>query len=576
MESCNNLNYIYQVDNPSDCERYNMLEHALKMQNRVEDLNNIIDLMSPPKDITYICPSGSAKDIKVAIIGAGEAGLSAAFELRKIGCKITLFEASQRIGGKVYTYYFDRNNRKFGEFGEMSIPISHYTTWHYINLFNLETSPFVNNNNNALFYIRDERAVNDPKGKLVAKKIHPKFGLSKGDKRKLREQADKEVYLKYLNSLTIEERRELIEIKDKYSEGIKEIDKLSYRKAYEKAGFTEEAISMLGYIDESKQFFQLSLTEILQKYYTADSEFNYYIKDGMINLPLSLYRALLEDNEKIYKSIDKNQLGSVDIKMGTPIEGIYKSELENKVTLKYTEDETRKENLEKFDYVICTIPFQSLRRVDIKPNFNAKKIQAINEMNYEISQKIYLYLKERFWEMGGKSRGIVGGRTSTDLPLGSIYYPSDHSKAVNDKYGDYILKSGTSPKDPGVLLASYSWGKEAMILGNENLKLQISDVIRYIEKVHNLQPHYINDNLIDYKSLIWSDVEYIWGSGTLSKPEDKILFSYDVKLPEMGNRVFFAGEHISQKHGTQQGSLQSGMIAANEVAEQIMGNNSEM
>ena len=112
-----------------------------------------------------------------------------------------------------------------------------------------------------------------------------------------------------------------------------------------------------------------------------------------------------------------------------------------------------------------------------------------------------------------------------------------------------------------------------MLLGNENAELQIRDAIRYIEKIHNLPLHYIDDNLIDYKSLIWSDVQYIWGAGALSKPEDKILFSYGAKMPEMNNRVFFAGEHISQKHGTQQGSLQSGMIAANEVAERIMINN---
>ncbi|MCR1950896.1 FAD-dependent oxidoreductase [Clostridium sp. DSM 100503] len=572
MESCNNSMYINQVDNPSDDERYNMLEYILKNQKRVNDIDNIVELMSPPTDITNICPSGYAKGIKVAIIGAGEAGLSAAFELRKIGCDITLFEASQRIGGKVYTYYFDRKNRKYGELGEFSIPISHYTTWHYINLFNLETKPFVNNNNNSLFYIRGEKALNDQKGKQVSKNIYPKFELSNSDKKKLKEQVDKEFYKEYLESLTPEERRELLEIKDKYSEKIVKIDKLSYRKAYENAGFSEEAISMLGYLDGSKQFFQLGLMEMLQRYYTADSEFNYYIKDGMINLPLSLYEALFDENEKIYKNIDKDKLGKVKVKMRTPVEGIYGLEIEDRIVLKYVEREMNREVLESFDYVICTAPFQSLRRMDIEPSFSSKKIRAINEMNYETSEKIYFYLKERFWEMGGKSKGIVGGRTFTDIPLVSIYYPSDHSESVSDKIGSYILKPGTSPKEPGVLLVSYSWGKESMLLGSENTELQISDAIRYIEKIHNLPLHYIDDNLIDYKSLIWSDVQYIWGSGALSKPEDKILYSYGAKMPEMNNRVFFAGEHISQKHGTQQGSLQSGMIAANEVAEKILLN----
>ncbi|MBS5307637.1 NAD(P)/FAD-dependent oxidoreductase [Clostridium tertium] len=573
MESWNNLKYVYQVDNPSDDERYNMLEYILKDQKRVDDINNIVELMSPPTDITNICQSGYGKDIKVAIIGAGEAGLAAAVELRKIGCDITLFEASQRIGGKVYTYYFDRKNNKYGELGEISIPVSHYTTWHYINLFNLETRPFVNNNNNSLLYIRGAKALNDQKGKQVVKNIHPKFDLSNSDKKKLKEQVDKKFYKKYLEFLTLEERRELLEIKDKYSEKIEQIDKLSYRKAYENAGFSEEAISMLGYLDGSKQFFQIGLMEILQRYYTVDSEFNYYIKDGMINLPLSLYGALFDENEKIFNGIDKEKLGNVKAKMGTPVEGIYSSETEDRITIKYAEGEMKKEVLEKFDYVICTIPFQSLRRMDIEPNFNSRKIRAINEMNYETSGKIYLYLKERFWEMGGKSKGIVGGKTFTDIPLVSIYYPSDHSEALNDKIGSYILKPGSSPKESGVLLVSYSWCNEAMLLGNENAELQIRDAIRYIEKIHNLPLHYIDDNLIDYKSLIWSDVQYIWGAGALSKPEDKILFSYGAKMPEMNNRVFFAGEHISQKHGTQQGSLQSGMIAANEVAERIMINN---
>lgn len=573
MESWNNLKYVYQVDNPSDDERYNMLEYILKDQKRVDDINNIVELMSPPTDITNICQSGYGKDIKVAIIGAGEAGLAAAVELRKIGCDITLFEASQRIGGKVYTYYFDRKNNKYGELGEISIPVSHYTTWHYINLFNLETRPFVNNNNNSLLYIKGAKALNDQKGKQVVKNIHPKFDLSNSDKKKLKEQVDKKFYKKYLEFLTLEERRELLEIKDKYSEKIEQIDKLSYRKAYENAGFSEEAISMLGYLDGSKQFFQIGLMEILQRYYTVDSEFNYYIKDGMINLPLSLYGALFDENEKIFNGIDKEKLGNVKAKMGTPVEGIYSSETEDRITIKYAEGEMKKEVLEKFDYVICTIPFQSLRRMDIEPNFNSRKIRAINEMNYETSGKIYLYLKERFWEMGGKSKGIVGGKTFTDIPLVSIYYPSDHSEALNDKIGSYILKPGASPKESGVLLVSYSWCNEAMLLGNENAELQIRDAIRYIEKIHNLPLHYIDDNLIDYKSLIWSDVQYIWGAGALSKPEDKILFSYGAKMPEMNNRVFFAGEHISQKHGTQQGSLQSGMIAANEVAERIMINN---
>ncbi len=570
MNACNNSNSLYQIDNPSDCERYKMIEYILKMQNRLDDLDNIIDLMSPPKDITNICPPGYAKNIKVAVIGGGEAGLSAAFELRKIGCNITLFEASDRIGGRVYTYYFDRSKRYYGELGPMSIPVSHETTWHYINLFKLNTSPFVNNNTNTLLYVRGKRAVNNPKGKYISRNIFHEFLLTDSDRNKVRSQLNRKFYQKYLDALTSEERKELVETKPEYLKSIEDIDKLSYRRAYENEEFSEDAISMLGYLEGSHQFFRLSLTEILQQYYTVDSEFTYGINNGMINLPFSLYKAICGNLEEVYKGIDKDKLGCVDIKMGSPIDGIYSSSSNNKILLKYKECGTSRENLEEYDYVICAIPFTSLRRVEINPLFTVTKMQAINEMNYETAQKVYLYIKERFWEMGNASKKIVGGRSFTDLPLTSVYYPSDHAKPVSNKYGKWTLKPDASPEEPGALLASYSWCHEAVRLGNENPELQVNDVIRYLEKMHELPPHYINENFIDYKSLIWSDVQYIWGAGALSKPQEKTLFSYAVTIPEMGNRVFFAGEHISQKHASQQGALQSGMISANEVAKQII------
>ncbi|AGX45140.1 flavin monoamine oxidase family protein [Clostridium saccharobutylicum] len=572
MNSYKNTDSPYQIDNPSESERYTMLEYILKIQNRSDDLNNIIDLMSPPKDITNICKAGCAKNIKVAVIGAGEAGLAAAFELRKIGCNIVLFEASQRIGGRVYTHYFDRNRKYYGELGPMSIPISHETTWHYINLFKLETSPFVDYNYNSLFYVKDERAVNDASGISAKNNIYPKFNLSKIEGKKSWRELHERICKKYLSSFSAELRKELIQVKPEYSKNIKEIDKLNYRNAYENVDLSQDSISMLGYLDGKEQFFSLSLIEMLQKYYTADFEYNYRITDGMINLPQSLYEALCDKSEEGYKDINKEQLGKVEIKMGFPVSGIYDSSSKDKVILKYMDCRDNKETSEEFDYVICAIPFSSLRRIQIEPLFTNRKMQAISEMNYEIAHKIYLYLKNRFWEMGNASTKIVGGSSHTDLPLVSIYYPSDHAKAVANKYGKWILKHGASYKEAGALLAGYSWGQDAVRLGNENPELLLDDVMRYVERVHGLSLHYLDDKLIDYKSLIWSDVQYIWTGGALSKPGDKTLFSYNVTVPEMEDKVFFAGEHISQKHVSQQGALQSGMIAANEIAKRINDN----
>lgn len=168
----------YQIDNPTNEDRYIQLKYLLNLEGRPEDFDNIVKLLSPPPDILTITPKCSGKNVKIAVIGAGEAGLSSAFELRKIGCDITIFEASQRIGGRVFTWYFDSNKRYYGELGAMRIGVSHETTWHYINLFKLDTSPFASKNINGLFYIRDGRARNDPDGKSVMENIYPRFNLT--------------------------------------------------------------------------------------------------------------------------------------------------------------------------------------------------------------------------------------------------------------------------------------------------------------------------------------------------------------------------------------------------------------
>ena len=333
MESKGNLNNMHIESNPSDHDRYDILKKELMKQGRIEDLDSIIELLNHPKDIKEICKNKFSGNIKVAIVGAGEAGLAAASELKKIGCNITIFEASKRVGGRVYTYYFDRLNKSYCEFGEKTIPISHNTTWYYINSLNLQTNKW--KEYSSLYYLRDEGSYK--KRKEIVSNIYTKYLLNNKDINLLKHKDLNKVFRKYLNSMTKEERRELLEIKEKYSNKLLAIDELSYKAIYKKQGLSEDGISLLSFLNRDREYLNYALTEKLNKYYTLDEINQYEIKGGMINLSLALYEALLNDDNIFYNNLEKDNLGIVNVRFSTLVEGIYNNE--DKVTIEIDDDD---------------------------------------------------------------------------------------------------------------------------------------------------------------------------------------------------------------------------------------------
>ncbi|MGH8901027.1 MAG: flavin monoamine oxidase family protein [Egibacteraceae bacterium] len=75
--------------------------------------------------------AGDAK--KITIIGAGIAGLVAAYELERLGHHVEIVEGSARIGGRIYTHRFTPGDTApFAELGAMRIPTKHRLAMSYI------------------------------------------------------------------------------------------------------------------------------------------------------------------------------------------------------------------------------------------------------------------------------------------------------------------------------------------------------------------------------------------------------------------------------------------------------------
>lgn len=88
--------------------------------------------------------TGEGTNVKVAIIGSGFAGATAAYELQRAGIKnITVYEARQTCGGRAYSHKFkDEMGREYvNEMGPMRIPGNSKLFWHYLSKIVETTDP---------------------------------------------------------------------------------------------------------------------------------------------------------------------------------------------------------------------------------------------------------------------------------------------------------------------------------------------------------------------------------------------------------------------------------------------------
>ncbi|MBI1395029.1 MAG: NAD(P)-binding protein [Betaproteobacteria bacterium] len=80
---------------------------------------------------------------EVAIVGAGMAGIVAAYELMKLGLRPVVYE-SRRLGGRLHSEPFKGADGVVAELGGMRFPKSSRSFYHYLDLCGLDTRPFPN------------------------------------------------------------------------------------------------------------------------------------------------------------------------------------------------------------------------------------------------------------------------------------------------------------------------------------------------------------------------------------------------------------------------------------------------
>jgi len=454
---------------------------------------------------------------QIIVVGAGMAGLVAASLLKEAGHQITMLEANQRVGGRIYTIRASFSEGLYFNAGPMRIPEGHALTMEYIRKFKLPTNLFLNQTSNDILYVNGiwtRQRDYDFNPNIL------KYPVASHEKGKTAESMMLAIIKPLLHFINQNPDRNWHLIEQHYNNhSLGNI--LNY---YLSTG----AIDMIGVLLDMEAYMGMSFVEVLRESVIFAAPTRYVeIIGGMDQLPYAFLPQLRENIQFNHKITEITQSPG-----HLTIHSMHEHTLEHVATTG--------------QIAIITIPFSALRFVNFQPNdtLSYKKRKTIREINYLASTKIAIEFKSRFWERVGQ----FGGKSITDLPIRFTYYPS---------YG--MGKAGHA-----VVLASYTWADEALTWDS----LSEKDRIRY--SLRNLAQIYgdlVYAEFVSGASFSWGQNPYSCGAFTALEPGQELELYPDIAIPE-GN-IYFAGEHTTLTHGWIQGAIESGVRAAYEISKSI-------
>jgi monoamine oxidase len=444
---------------------------------------------------------------RVVVLGAGVAGLVAAYELKALGHEVLVLEAQNRVGGRILTCR-DFAPGLYAEFGAMRIPRSHDLTMKYCARFGLPMVPFVMSNPKGLVCIGGERMTME-EAQRVPDRLP--FDLAPHERGKTADQ---------LWGAAIADIKALLDREGHSAwERIRaEFDQFSLYEFLKHRNFSKGAIEYYAVMNFVEADMNNAVMEVLRE----DLEGAYVdmqtIDGGMDRLPNAFYAELRQE-----------------VRFGAEVRAIDQTDAD--VTVHYKTEAGRFSI--RADYCVCALPFPCLRTIELGRPFSHAKMRAIRQLNYPASTKILFQVRNRFWE---QEDGIVGGATVTDLPIRRMNYPGACADTTR-----------------GILLASYTWGQDALQWGAMDPETRLEEALDDVEKIH---PR-IRDEYEVGTSYAWYADRWARGAFALFTPEQQTDLQAAIVEPE--GRVHFAGEHCSLYHAWIQGALESGIRAAQEI-----------
>lgn len=473
--------------------------------------------------------AGAKPGSSVVVLGAGLAGLVAAFELRKAGYRVHVLEYQSRPGGRAWTLRGGDKVREsdgsvqtvafaHGNYlnaGPWRVPYHHHAMMDYYRQFRVELEPFMQVNYNA--YVHSSKAF----GGKPQRFRHVQADV-RGHVSELLSKATRQGALD--TTVTKDDRERLLTSLRSWGALDKDFKYVEGTAASDRRGYEIDPGG--GMMPIAKPSHPIGLSDLMSSslwsligvgdLYEFHSSI-FQPKGGMDMLPKAMAQELasaIRYNAKVVKIAQDN--GSVT------------------VTYQDARGAAGRQQV-KADWCVCTIPTSILSQLEVDCGKEMK--EAIDAVAYGSSVKIGLEFSRRFWE---QDDGIYGGISYTDLPIQTLSYPSNEYQ-----------KSG-----PAVMLGAYAFDStNSYRLSSLSPAERIRLAIEYGSQLH---PQYKKE-FRSGVAVAWHRQE--WINGCFGIWTDSLRERYYKSLAQMDGRLVLAGEHVSYIPAWQEGAVLSALDA---------------
>jgi lysine 2-monooxygenase len=482
---------------------------------------------------------------EVAIIGAGMAGMTAAYELMKMGLKPVIYE-SARIGGRLRSQPFEGASGVIAELGGMRFPQSSTAFYHYVNKLGIDSRPFPN----PLAYPASNSTVIDLGGETIyverPDQLPPFFkeiqdcwakaleeGAAFSDLRQAVRERDTSKVKEIWNQLVpIWDDRTFYDfVSTSYAFGQKSF---RHREVFGQVGFGT------GGWDSD---FPNSMLEILRVVATDCDENQRFMVGGVEQVPRGLWNSWPEKMVHWPKGTTLAKLHDGATKPGCRrIERVAGDKIA--VTDRWGHTKL---------FEACLVTVQSwvlTTNMEVEENlFSPKLWMALDRTRYMQSSKTFVMTDRPFW----KDKDPATGR---DLM----------SQTLTDRLtrGTYLFDNGDDK--PGVICLSYSWMSDSLKMLPETVEQRVELCLDSLKKIYphlDLASHIIGDPI----TVSWESDPNFLGAFKGALPGhyryNRRMFCHfhQDEMPPNEKGMFMAGDGVSWTPGWVEGAVQTALNA---------------